>query len=141
MKRTTFLKRLGVGILALFIPKTSHEPIEKKKRYFLTKFYVAGFFYYDGENVLHKLKKGDELKIIPEPTNPYDRRALEIFTSNNVKLGYVPRYENPIPSRLMRQNLKIVGIVNKINPNAETWKMLRVNLYVEVHTNETDKTN
>ncbi|MBN2571121.1 MAG: HIRAN domain-containing protein [Ignavibacteriales bacterium] len=131
MKRGIFLKRMGVGILALFIPKTTHTK-EEKKKYFLTKFYVAGFIYYDGETVINKLKIGDELKIIQEPQNFYDRRALEIFTNHNVKLGYVPMEQNPIPSRLMRQELKIVGLVDKINLRADPWKMLRISLFAEV---------
>lgn len=115
----------------MFVPSSSKHAAQNK-RYFLTKFYVAGFIYYDGETVLHKLKVCDELKIIQEPTNPYDRRALEIYTTNNVKIGYVPMQENPIPSRLARQNVKIIGTVDRINLESETWKALRVNLFAEV---------
>ncbi len=100
MNRLSFLQRLSVGFFALFLPKKVRAE-ENRKRYFLTKFYVAGFVYYEGETVISSLKDGDELIIKQEPGNPYDRRALEIFTIGNVKLGYVPRDENPIPSRLV----------------------------------------
>lgn len=131
MNRLIFLKKLSVGFLSLFIPKTDKKE-NKRQRYFLTKFYVAGFVYYDGETVVSKLKINDEIKIVAEPTNPYDKRALELYTINNIKLGYVPRDQNPIPSRLLRQNLNLVGTVDKINLNADPWRMLRVNLFVEV---------
>lgn len=81
---------------------------------------------------MNNLKINDEIKIVAEPTNPFDRRALELYTADNVKLGYVPRDQNPIPSRLLRQNLKLVGIVDKINLDADPWRMLRINLFVEV---------
>ncbi|HPI38303.1 MAG TPA: HIRAN domain-containing protein [Ignavibacteriaceae bacterium] len=131
MNRLSFLKRISTGFFALFIPQNAKGDVNKK-RYFLTKFYVAGFYYYDGETVVNKLKVGDELLIVQEPTNPYDRRALEIFTTNNIKLGYVPRNENPIPSRLLRQNVTIIGTVDKINPDEEDWKKVRINLFAEV---------
>lgn len=131
MNRLNFLKKISAGFLALFIPKNTIAS-EKKKRYFLTKFYIAGFYYYDGETVIDKLNKGDELLIVPEPSNPYDKRALEIFTRNNIKLGYVPRSENPIPSRLMRQNARIIGTIDKINLEEDDWRKVRVNLYAEV---------
>lgn len=131
MNRLNFLKRISAGFLALFIPK-SVQGDDKKRKYFLTKFYIAGFYYYDGDSVVDKLKIGDELLIVQEPSNPYDRRALEIYTTNNIKLGYVPRAENPIPSRLLRQNVKIVGIVDKINLKEEDWRKVRVNLFAEV---------
>jgi len=88
--------------------------------------------YYDGQNIVDKLEIKDELKIIQEPENPYDKRALEIFTKNNVKLGYVPGDENLIPSRLLRQELRIIGTVDKINLQADTRRMLRTSLFVEV---------
>lgn len=131
MNRLIFLKKLSVGFLSLFIPKAGKKE-DKKRKYFLTKFYVAGFNYYEGETVIDKLNLNDEIKIIPEPTNEYDKRALELFTANNIKLGYVPRDQNPIPSRLLRQKLNLVGTVDKINLEADPWRMLRVSLFVEV---------
>ncbi|KAF0152452.1 MAG: hiran domain protein [Ignavibacteria bacterium] len=131
MNRSIFLKKIIASSISLFIPVKS-KPVAKTKRYFLAKFYVAGFVYYDGETVLNNLKVGEELKIIQEPTNPYDRRALEIYTANNIKIGYVPREENPIPSRLARQNINIIGTVDKINMEADLWRALRINLFAEV---------
>jgi len=130
MNRLKFLQRISTGLFALFIPKVSHA--SERKRYFLTKFYVAGFYYYDGESAVNELKKGDELFIIQEPSNPFDRRAIEIYTNKNKKLGYVPKEENPIPSRLLRQNVKIIGTVDKINIDKEDWRKVRVNLFAEL---------
>lgn len=131
MKRSSFLKRIIASLLALFIPVPSSAS-NQKKRYFLTKFYIAGYYYYDGETVIDQLKPGDELIIVLEPSNPHDKRALEIYTKNNVKLGYVPREINPIPSRLLRQDVKITSTVDKINLTADEWRKVKVNLYAEV---------
>lgn len=131
MNRLNFIKRLSTAFFSLFIPQTI-KGNNKRNRYFLTKFYIAGFYYYDGETVIDKIKVGDELLIVQEPSNPYDRRALEIYTINKIKLGYVPRDENPIPSRLLRQNVKIIATVDKINPNEYERKKVRVNLFAEL---------
>ena len=131
MNRLNFIKRLTAAFLSLFIPKSTLAN-NQKRRYFLTKFYIAGFYYYEGDSVVQKLKLGEELIIVQEPSNPFDRRALEIYTKENVKLGYVPRYENPIPSRLLRQNVKIIGIVDKINLGESDWRKVRVSLFAEV---------
>ena len=47
------------------------------------------------------LRPGDRLELIRVPSNPSDPNAIKIFTRDRVKLGYVPRKDNPILARLM----------------------------------------
>ena len=56
--------------------------------------YLAGTFAYQAEEVRHLLSPGDRLKLSPEPTNLHDPWAIEVFTTDNIKLGYVPRADN-----------------------------------------------
>ena len=42
---------------------------EPKKRYLLNKFSVAGFYFYEGPNILEKMKLGDTLTMKPNAEN------------------------------------------------------------------------
>jgi len=53
-------------------------------------FEISGFRYYEGMQVDMAQLVGQPIHMMPEPTNPYDPNALQIFTGG-VRLGYVPR--------------------------------------------------
>lgn len=38
----------------------------------------------------HKCSLGEELKLVPEPTNPYDPNAIKVCRTNGEQLGYLP---------------------------------------------------
>jgi len=59
----------------------------------MSAFFIAGFRYYDGAQVLDKLVPGKKLKMVPQPDNPYDPNAIELYYKK-VKLGFVPREKN-----------------------------------------------
>ena len=39
---------------------------------------LAGFVYYDGRGVWERMKKGDRLNLVREPSNPHDANAIRI---------------------------------------------------------------
>lgn len=130
MERRKFVGNLTRGIAGLSIGlKAAHK---KENLIFLTKFYIAGFSYYQGSEAVVRLNEGDKLVLKQQPDNPYDRRALEIYTAWGAKLGYVPRSENPIPSRVLRQNYKLKVFVDKINNDASDYFKIRLALYMEI---------
>lgn len=47
------------------------------------------------------LRVGDRLTLYRIPDNPSDPNAIKIFNRDGLKLGYVPRQDNPILARLM----------------------------------------
>ncbi len=56
---------------------------------------IAGFNNYDGApGQLMGMRPQTRLLLKPEPTNPHDKNAIEIYTTSGVKLGYVPRVDN-----------------------------------------------
>ena len=70
------------------------------RRHF-SNFYVAGFTYYDGLEVIHELELGTHLFLKHEPENPYDTNAVAIYyhspiLNKDVQLGYIPRSQNPM---------------------------------------------
>jgi len=126
MKRFDFIKSSIISTLGIILPKWK----DTGNKIFITKFYIAGFSYYDGDEVIEKLKIKDELKIVAESENPYDRRALAVNTKDDKKLGYVPRIENPIQTRIQRQNYNLTAEIEKINLHEDDYRKVKVKLYM-----------
>ena len=51
---------------------------EPKKHYLLNKFSVAGFYFYEGPNILDKMKTGHTLLMKQAPENIEDEYAVEL---------------------------------------------------------------
>ena len=81
---------------------------------FLLETHVAGLHYYDIKNLHEPLKVTDILQLRREPTNSHDELAIEIFTLSKQKLGYVPRFRNPVLARLMDAGKLLVAEVASI---------------------------
>jgi hypothetical protein len=81
---------------------------------FLLETHVAGLHYYDIHKLTMPLQTTDTLLLRREPTNSHDELAIEIFTLNNGKLGYVPRHRNPVLARLMDAGKTLVAEVAEL---------------------------
>ena len=66
----------------------------------LLECHIAGFTYYDGLDVIRKLKIGIPVILKPEFDNPYDPNAVAIYYKNT-KLGFIPRVKNHSISQLI----------------------------------------
>ena len=74
---------------------------------------VAGMKYYVKEEFI--LLKGDKIRLRREPKNEYDKYAIELFTVNNEKIGYIPRTNNKIFARLMDGGQMLSAEVRAVN--------------------------
>lgn len=64
--------------------------------------HIAGTSFIENiESVVEKLKEDDRLVFYREPDNEIDPQAIRIETLAQEKIGYVPRQDNIIFSRLM----------------------------------------
>ena len=72
-----------------------------KKRDYLMRYNIAGFSYYEGTIAFQKLKIGTKLILKPEPTNIYDKKAVEIYYKS-LKLGYLPKCDNKSIATLLK---------------------------------------
>lgn len=97
----------------------------------LNRFHIAGFRYYLGQQLVHRLRVGDELTLVAEPDNPYDANAVEIYWGD-AKLGYVPRNENATISRLLPQEAPLLCRIVAVDPDAVPWEMVEVEVRMEV---------
>ncbi|MBS9783801.1 HIRAN domain-containing protein [Candidatus Gracilibacteria bacterium] len=55
--------------------------------------HLAGFTFWKGVFVFHKLEIGTELKLKAEPENQYDHNAVAVYFEDK-KIGYIPRSQN-----------------------------------------------
>ncbi len=101
---------------------------------------VAGIRYRENiDELLKNLKVGDKVILVREPENEYDDLAIMIQNEDKVKLGYVPRVNNEIPSRMMDAGMKLSGKISKIKEPEEDiypWDALSVEIYLDENNNE-----
>lgn len=65
-----------------------------------------------------------------EPDNPHDPNAIVIKNADGVKVGYVPRADNLIFSRLMDAGKLLFG---KITHKEMIGKWLKINIKIYLH--------
>jgi hypothetical protein len=100
-------------------------------RILLHEFTVAGIAYYDAAGVLPRLAIGDPLALRREPRNRYDSLAIEVFTRDGAKLGYVPRLHNPPLARLMDAGLGLDGGVVDVGWPLDDYRVVETE--TEIH--------
>ena len=147
ISRRDFLKVLGTATLSPFVhlpPPTQASPanqaeaargVQARKIYLITVD-IAGFYFYDGmeEEVYERLAPGDELELRREPDNPHDTNAIEVYTQDGIKLGYVPRISNPIPAAIADQDIAIGAEIADMELYPEEYPPVRMRLYMVVLT-------
>ncbi|MBW1990436.1 MAG: HIRAN domain-containing protein [Deltaproteobacteria bacterium] len=84
-------------------------------------FFVAGFQYHHGPTVVHKMREGDPLDMIPEPHNPHDPLAVRLEW-NGIMIGYVPRAENQVVNALLQQDAPLEAFIYEVDPDADPWQ-------------------
>ncbi|WP_407431857.1 HIRAN domain-containing protein [Methanobrevibacter sp.] len=81
------------------------------KDIFLIKTYVAGLDYIDYiDDIFPIIKVRDKLELLREASNEYDKHAI-LVKYNGQKIGYVPRKDNYVLSKLMDGGKELYGVV------------------------------
>lgn len=78
----------------------------------------------DIDKIIDSLNIRDDLILYREPDNPNDKHAIRIETINKEKIGYVPRQNNVVISRLMDAGKKIVAEVTEIESRGNWFRIL-----------------
>jgi hypothetical protein len=89
--------------------------------------HIAGFNYYDGLDVMEKLKLGTPVSLKVEPENPYDPNAVAVYFEQT-KLGYVPQAKNSAVSNLLYFGHSDIleAIINQCDPTAHPESQFRI---------------
>jgi len=116
--------------LACVIPKHLIGKEETKVTEKLSmEFFAAGVKFRKGwkEN-LEALEEGQELFLVPEPTNKFDKYAIKIMSPAGVQLGYVPAKtgEALILSQAITSGKIFKATATELAIDFEPWRALQV---------------
>ncbi len=106
-------------------------PIPFVKEIFLLESKVAGTGFVD--DIKHKtesLKPGSVLMFQREPNNKHDKKAIKILNGKDEKIGYVPRANNEILSRLMDAGKMIYGKVKEKRVSDYDWIYIDIEIFM-----------
>ena len=82
------------------------------KDIFLIKTYVAVLYYIDYiDDIFPIIKVRDKLDLLREASNEHDKHAI-LVKYNGQKIGYVPRKDNYVLSKLMDGGKELYGVVS-----------------------------
>ena len=127
------MKELSINPSAGLL-QTLHAEIQTSKPYsedvFLLTSPVAGTTHVAGIEELEPfLRPGDRLELIRIPDNPSDPNAIKIYTRDRVKVGYVPRKDNPILARLMDAGKLLYAVIRDKRWQGD-WLQLWIDIYM-----------
>ncbi len=106
-----------------------HEPAAIAADYELERFFIAGFQYHDGPEVVEELEAGTELVLIHEKDNPHDPRAVA-FHMGSSHLGYIPRQRNRTIAALLDQGAPLRARITQVDSDADPWHAVEVVVFV-----------
>ena len=121
------------GLVSLLHGKGGGLPIPKpfEKDIYLFDSHVAGTTFIEGiEELEPHLNIDDRLDFFREPDNKYDKRAIMVKTTDGVKIGYVPREDNVVFSRLMDAGKLLYGRISEKEVRG-TW--IKINIKIFLH--------
>lgn len=131
MKRSEFIKTLGLGGVGLILP----SGLLSKSFIKIYDNYVRGMQHYDYQKAKQHIKEGDKLILVREQENIHDAFAVQVFYKE-FKLGYLPAYENIVIANMLDANAELSAKVSYHKEESNSYKMetLGVEIYAELIT-------
>lgn len=74
---------------------------------------VAGLRFHEFELAAFPLDLGQRLRVVREPENPYDKRAIALYAGDR-RIGYVPRRLNKMPARLLDAGWPLIARIEHL---------------------------
>lgn len=96
-----------------------------RSRSFLQHSLLAGYQYYEGGRIWHRLRPGALLELRRNPENPVDPKAVEVYWRGH-KLGHLPRTDNAIIARLLDRNMKLRAKIQALRASENPWERVQV---------------
>lgn len=121
------------GLLRLLHGKGGNLAVPRpfERDIFLFDTFVAGTSHVEGiEELEPHLKVGEKLDFFREPDNPHDKKAIAIKSASGVRIGYVPKADNVIFSRLMDAGKLLFG---RIDSKEMRGGWLKIGIKVYLH--------
>lgn len=129
---SNIVKTDGGGLASLLHGKGGGLTIPKpfERDIFLFDTFVAGTTHVEGiEELALYLNIDDKLDFFREPDNRYDPKAIVIKTGDGVKIGYVPKEDNAVFSRLMDAGKLLFGKITSKETKGK-WIKIKIDIYL-----------
>lgn len=142
MQRRGFISMLGAFLGALVFGGRRVPEVKAKvnpKPVSLFQCHVAGFPYYQGPIIFSDLKPDQTLKLLREPLNSHDSKAIAVFTTSGQKLGYIPRTHNPLPADLMDNGHKLSASLISVSSDMGEYSCLQMGVCMSGASDQTLK--
>ena len=108
-------------------------PVPFEREIFLFDTHIAGTSFVPGILELEPhINLDEKLSFFREPKNEFDPSAIVIKTESGVKLGYVPKDDNAIFSRLMDAGKKLFGKITKKEVKGK-WLKIDIQIFLQEH--------
>lgn len=78
--------------------------------------HVAGWRFYQGEEILRELAPGSTVRLVREPANQHDANAVAVYSESGRKLGYVPAYVSELTAEAISREGEIRATIEEIKP-------------------------
>lgn len=126
MQRRYFLAGLFLGATSSLLANNGNAVTGcKDKSFLIQESSIAGFQHHQGEQVWDQLAVGQEIKLVREPANPYDKQAVAIYWQD-AKLGYLPRQTNYTIAQMVDRWQRLHATLIQRREHDNTWKRLRI---------------
>ncbi len=124
MDRRRFLKVLSGLPLAALVPVQS-----VRAQTLLLETPLAGFQYYRGAEIWESLAAGEEVRLVREPANKHDTKAIAVYR-DNLKLGYIPRVDNSVLANLMDQGRPVDAVITARKDLNKCWNPVDIGVWL-----------
>lgn len=106
------------------------RPPSQKRDIFLHKTFVAGTSHTENiKDVYETIQLKDVVRLCREPDNDFDEKAIRVETLDGNKIGYVPRWDNPVLSNLMDARKLLFAIVEDKSIK-EPYRNFTISIYM-----------
>jgi hypothetical protein len=133
MQRRIFLKSLVTALSALplvtLAKRLAAAATPNNREILLQTSPVAGFQFYDGDQLWTTLRPNDRLQLVPEPENLHDNQAVKVMW-NGDQLGYVPRRDNTAISQMLNRRQPLVAKIGELRQSTNPWDRMTMNIYL-----------
>lgn len=133
MQRRIFLQSLFKALSVLSFITLTKKPaaatLPPTREILLQTSPVAGFEFYDGDQLWDSLRPNDTLQLVPEPENPHDNQAVKVMWNDN-QLGYVPRRDNTAISQMLDRRQQLIARIGELQESSDPWARVTMEIYL-----------
>ena len=110
-----------VALLLLALPVAGAPPVPSVESMIVVRSSpLAGFQFHAAQGLFAQMQVGDRLALVREPGNAHDPNAIRVEW-REVKLGYVPRRDNPQVARQMDLGAALEARISRLREARNPW--------------------